>query len=103
MAMYTKGLILFTAVLAIAYSYRMNDDGYYDSRVDERKEFYETRQDINDELVVKRGGHECKYSKGLCNNVYSYGCRDKVRKCDGSGCVDVVSNIFKAFWFQSSL
>uniref|UniRef100_A0A7M5XLG2 Uncharacterized protein n=1 Tax=Clytia hemisphaerica TaxID=252671 RepID=A0A7M5XLG2_9CNID len=80
-----KILILFTAVLAIAYSYRISND---DSN--QERNLYQALQDMIDERVAEKMDpkHECKFG-GLCNNVYSYGCHKYVKKCDGSGCTEI--------------
>uniref|UniRef100_A0A7M5V959 Uncharacterized protein n=1 Tax=Clytia hemisphaerica TaxID=252671 RepID=A0A7M5V959_9CNID len=80
-----KVLILFTAVLAIAYSYRISND---DSNAG--RNFYQALQDMIDDRVAEKMDpkHECKF-EGLCNNVYSYGCHKYDKKCDGSGCTEI--------------
>uniref|UniRef100_A0A7M5X9W4 Cnidarian restricted protein n=1 Tax=Clytia hemisphaerica TaxID=252671 RepID=A0A7M5X9W4_9CNID len=81
-----KVLILFTAVLAIAYSYRISNDDSNTGR-----NFYQALQDMIDDRVAEKMDpkHECKFG-GLCNNVYSYGCHKYVKKCDGpSGCTEI--------------
>ena len=60
MAMHTKGLFLFSAILAIAYSYRINDD-FYDSPDTERSNFYDISQEKNYGNVDKRSSHGCKF------------------------------------------
>ena len=85
----SKGLILLATILAMAYSYRINED-FYDSPDTERRDFREISRDEWE----KRASHGCKFSQGLCHNgVYSYGCRNMQKKCNGDGCKTTVSSM----------
>ena len=80
----SKGLILFATILAMAYSYRINED-FYDSPDFQRRHL------SRDELE-KRASHGCKFTQGVClNGVYSYGCHNYKKKCNGDGCKTTVS------------
>uniref|UniRef100_A0A7M5XID3 Uncharacterized protein n=1 Tax=Clytia hemisphaerica TaxID=252671 RepID=A0A7M5XID3_9CNID len=77
-----KVLILFTAVLAIAYSYRISNDNSNIGR-----NFYRALKDMIGERVTEKmdpANDECTFG-GLCTKDYSFGCHKYVKKCTDKG------------------